>query len=50
MYVDDNGEHLLFASRNWMDPWMDKYAWITGDHTFIVPQDDPIGAGFRIGN
>ena len=34
MYTDDNSERLPWASRNWLDPQLDQFAWVTGDLDF----------------
>src|ERR1043165_8364698 len=34
MYVDDNAELLPFASRHWLHPELNQYAWIAGDLDF----------------
>lgn len=34
MYTDDNRDELLFASRSWDHPELDRYAWILGDLDF----------------
>jgi len=29
-------------------PELEGSAWVTGEHTFIVDEDDPLGEGFRL--
>ncbi len=40
--------HTLVGDREAIVPEIEGSAWITGEHTFIVDEDDPLKDGFRI--
>ena len=40
--------HTLVGDREAIVPEIEGSAWITGDHTFVVDDDDPLKDGFRL--
>ncbi len=40
--------HTLVGDREAIVPEIEGSAWITGEHTFIVDEDDPLKEGFRL--